>query len=303
MRKIDASYRIMKIFKMLHQAPCSLDEICDRLYGEDISLSRETIAKYFKTLRKFGCIIRKRRGRFELVSVPFSLDLSDADYYYLAAFENLGVNLYGDNIKYDLRSAFTKILSLTDYSGYDKYGAYLSEASKINHISVLFRDKITKLLKFGSDNSKIKIVYDDKKMNISHVSFRYCDNAVFVHVFNEDNKSYELLLLENIKDICPTPKSSLVSDFAPYTVFELRGRLKNSYTLYEGERVIKIGEDFIWVSNNFDDKNQLFKRLIRYGKLCKIISPDCDIEKFKNMLNKMSANLSDDKYQLMPDFS
>ena len=111
------------------------------------------------------------------------------------------------------------------------------------------------------------------------------------------------MLLENIKDICPTPKSSLVSDFAHYTVFELRGRLKNSYTIYEGERVITIGEEFIWVSNNFEDKNQLFKRLIRYGKLCKIISPDCDIEKFKNMLNKMSDNLSDDKYQLMPDFS
>ncbi len=290
MRKIDASYRIMKIFKMLYKGPHSLDEICDELYGEDIILSRETIAKYFKTLRKSGCVIRKRRGKFELESVPFSLDLSDEDFYFLAAFENLGLNLYGENIRDDLKTALSKILSLTDGSGYEKYRGFSNGVAKINHISLLFRDKISKLLKFGYDNSKIKVLYGDRKMNISHISFKYCDNAVFVHVFNEDSKNYELLLLENIKEIYSTPKSSLASNFAPYTVFELRGRLKNSYSLYEGERVIKTGEDFMVVSNNFEDKNELFKRLVRYGKLCRIVSPKGDIEKFKNMLDKMSDN-------------
>lgn len=281
----------MKIFQMLYKNPCSLDEICDELYSEDIVLSRETIAKYFKTLRSFGCVIRKRKGRFELVSVPFSLDLSDDDFYFLAAFENLGINLYGENIKEDLKSVLAKVLSLTDGSSYEKYRGYSSGVSKINHISVLFRDKISKLLKYGYDNAKIKILYGDKKINISHISFKYCDNAVFLHVFNEDMKSYELLLLENIKEIYSTPKSSLASNFAPNTVFELKGRLKNSYTLYEGERVIKVGEDFLVVANNYEDKSELLKRLIRYGDLCKIISPKGDIEKFKEMLGKMEHNL------------
>ncbi len=291
MRKIDASYRIMKLFKMLYKSPCSLDEICDEFYGEDIILNRETIAKYFKTLRSFGCVIRKRKGCFELVSVPFSLDLSDEDFYFLAAFENLGINLYGENIKEDLKNVLSKVLSLTDGSGYEKYRGYSNGVAKINHISLLFRDKISKLLKYGYDNAKIKILYGERKINISHISFKYCDNAVFVHAFNEDTKSYELLLLENIKEIYSTPKSSLASNFASNTVFEIRGRLKNSYTLYEGERVIKAGEDFLVIANNFEDKSELFKRLIRYGSLCKITSPKGDVEKFKEMLNKMENNL------------
>ena len=69
------------------------------------------------------------------------------------------------------------------------------------------------------------------------------------------------------------------------------GRLAKTYTLYEGERVIKIKEDSIVVSNNYEDKAELYKRLLRYGTLCKIISTQDDIERFKQMLNKMEKAL------------
>ncbi len=291
MRKIDASYRVMKLFKMLYERPLSLDEICDGFYMEDICINRETVSKYFKTLRRFGCKVGKRFGKFELKSVPFSLDLSDDDFYYLAIFQNLATDLYGESVCQNLKAALSKILLLTDYNAFDKYDARLLETRKISSSTLLFRDKIAKLLKFGYENSKIKILYNDRKINISHISFKYCDNAVFAHVFNEDTKSYELLMLDGIKEIYSTPESSFGSEFAPYTVFALSGRLKNSYTLYEGEKVIKMQEDKVLISNNFEDKNELFRRLLRYGNLCQIISPKGDVEKFRKMLENMKNNL------------
>ncbi len=276
---------------MLYDKPHSMTEIIDELYREDILINKETLAKYFKTIRQSGCILRKRQGRFSIESVPFTLDLSDTDAQYLAVFVNLGIGLYGENVQGDLKSAIKKIFSLTNKNAVEKYILSLSKTKNITPLPFIFKDKISKLLKYGYDNSKIKILYNDEKLVISHISFKYIDNSVYVHAFNEVSKNYELILLDSIKEIIPTPEISPNSGFAPYTVFELRGRLAKTYTLYEGERVIKVRDDSIVVSNNFEDKNRLFRRLVRYGTLCKIISTKDDILNFKLMLAKMKENL------------
>lgn len=292
MRKIDASYRIMKIFKMLYNNPLTLNGIIATLQVEGILINKETLAKYFKTFRESGCKIKKYKGKYSIENIPFTLNLSDEDYYHLALFVNLGFKLYPENMQQDLTSAIKKILSLADECGYEKYAQSLGESVKITPEPFVFKEKISRLIKYGYEDSKVKILYKDKKITISHISFKYCDNAVYVHAFNEDAKKYELLLLSAINEIYSTPEISIKSAFAPYTVFEIRGRLAKSYTLYEGERVIKVKDDALVISNNFEDKNELYKRLLRYGTLCRIISAKNDIERFKQMLDKMYNALS-----------
>lgn len=281
----------MKIFKMLYSNPLTVNEIIVALQVEGILINKETLAKYFKTFKEAGCVIKKNRGKYCLASIPFTLNLSDEDYYYLAVFVNLGLKLYDKNMHQDLISAIKKILSLADECGYEKYAQNLGECVKITPEPFIFKEKISRLIKYGYENSKVKVLYKDKKITVSHISFKYCDNAVYVHAFNEDTKKYELLLLSAINEIYSTPEISNKSAFAPYTVFEIMGRLAKTYTLYEGERVIKIKEDSIVVSNNYEDKAELYKRLLRYGTLCKIISTQDDIERFKQMLNKMEKAL------------
>ena len=291
MRKIDASYRIIKIFKMLYEKPYSINEIIDEFYRENIIINKETIIKYFKTIRQSGCILRKKQGKFSIESIPFTLNLSETDYENLVLFVNLGVDLYGEGMQQDLKNVMKKFSSLADISAYEKY--MLSFSAKKTNVkeSNAFKDKISRLLAYGYDNSKIKILYNGEKVSISHISFKYYDNCVYVHAFNEVSKNYELFLLEEIKDIYSTPEIPLQGAFAPYTVFELYGRLAKTYTLYEGERVIKVEDNSIVISNNFEDKKQLYKRLVRYGTLCKIISTKSDIEDFKTMLKEMKNNL------------
>lgn len=276
---------------MLYEKPCSMTEIIDALYFEDIIINKETLVKYFKTIRHSGCVLKKKNGKFSIESIPFTLELSNRDCEYLAVFINLGIGLYGDNLQSDLKSAISKILSLADKSVSLKYETHFNETKNTVPEPFIFKEKISRLLKYGYDNSKIRILYNGEKLLISHISFKYYDNSVYVHAFNEASKSYELYLLSGIKEITSTPNISSQAAFAPYTVFELRGRLMKTYTLYEGERVIKIKEDSIVISNNYEDKNRLYKRLIRYGTLCKIISTQDDIDNFKLMLSKMKNNL------------
>lgn len=276
---------------MLYERPHSMAEIIEELYRDDILINKETLIKYFKTIRHSGCVLRKRQGKFSIESVPFSLDLTSFDCEYLAIFINLAVGLYADGVQNDLKSAMKKIFSLANTEAENKYLLYLERTKNIAPEPFIFKEKISTLLNYGYNNSKIRILYNEEKLVISHISFKYMDNSVYVHAFNEMSKSYELFLLGNIKEIYPTPEMSLQSVFAPYTVFELSGRLARTYTLYEGERVIKAKEDCIVVSNNLEDKQRLFRRLLRYGTLCKIISTQSDIENFKLMLSKIKQNL------------
>ena len=280
---------------MLYEKPRSLTELIDELYKDNIIISKETLIKYFKTIRQSGCVLKKKQGRFSIESVPFSLELTEKDCEYLAVFINLAIGLYGENVHNDLKSAMKKIFSLADKNSSENYNICVNKTKNIAPEPYVFKDKISRLLKYGYDNSKIKILYNDEKIVISHISFKYYDNSVYVHAFNEASKSYELYLLSAVKEIYSTPEISSGSVFAPYTVFEIRGRLMKTYTLYEGERVIKVKDDAIVVSNNYEDKERLFKRLLRYGTLCKIVSTQSDIEKFKQMLKKMKSNLLKDK--------
>lgn len=66
MRKINSSYRIIKILKLLHDAPHSLAELSFELDKDGLSVGAKTITKYFLTLRTAGCSIKKRNGKFSL---------------------------------------------------------------------------------------------------------------------------------------------------------------------------------------------------------------------------------------------
>lgn len=291
MKKIDTSYRIMKIFKMLYNNPRTINEIINALQTDNISINKETLAKYFKTFKESGCEIKKSKGRYSIESIPFTLNLSDEDYYYLAIFVNLGSKLYDESMRRDLTSAVEKILSLANRCSFDEYIKNQDKSVKISPEPFIYKEKISRLIKYGYENSKVKVLYKDKKVTVSHISFKYCDNAVYLHAFNEDTKKYELMLLSAINEIYSTPEISGKSAFAPCTVFEIKGRLIKSYTLYEGERVIQVKEDALVVSNNYEDKTELYKRLLRYGTLCKIVSTNEDVERFKQMLDKVEGAL------------
>ena len=78
------------------------------------------------------------------------------------------------------------------------------------------------------------------------------------------------------------------------TIFELYGHLAKTYVLRDDETIIDYFDGGIRVANGTKDKNILFKRLLRYDLLCKIIHPEYDRIKFKELLDKSLDNLKGD---------
>ena len=78
------------------------------------------------------------------------------------------------------------------------------------------------------------------------------------------------------------------------TLFELYGKLAESYILKEGERVVSKDKGRIVIANGYEDKTILFKRLLRYDVLCKVIHPKKDVKDFKEMLLKTIKMFEED---------
>lgn len=283
--------RVIYAFCLLLKKPEGLNKMLLLLQKNDIKINRETLLKYFKTFRAFGCKIVKREGKYRLLSVPFSLNLTKENFNSLVALENLAAHLFGDNIHQNFNVAMEKICRFSNLDEKNYKCALLAEHNEPKIRLKVRLQKIKELLKFDGENSKIQISYDGKAMKISDISFKYADNKVFVKAFSEKTQKYETLLLNKIRNIKPTPE--VISNVLPAqsTVFELKGRLKEAYTLREGELVLRQDENRIVVSNNLEDKNELLKRLLRYGTMCKIILPKSDVESFKRMVKKMIKNL------------
>lgn len=291
MRKINSAYRVIKIFQMLYKKPHSMQEICTAFNSEKVEITCETVTKYFKTLRKFGCRIEKQSGRFTLKSVPFSLDLEEKDFKSLALLENILTSFGNGEFDNEYRGILDVIFSLADYNSAQEYEKYLEKTKNFDFFDNQNIEKIVKLVKYALGKQKARVLVGGEFAVISNVSFWHYDNKIFIHCFFEDEKIYKLFCLDNVKDILPLPSLCNVTCFAQTTVFELYGRLKKAYMLREDEKIIEICEDKIVVANNFDDKNALLRRLIKYGDKCRIISPKKDVDAFLKMLDKMAINL------------
>lgn len=73
-------------------------------------------------------------------------------------------------------------------------------------------------------------------------------------------------------------------EFEKEIIFELYGKLANSYILKDNERIVDKFADKIVIANSSLDKEGLFKRLLRYDIFCKVLFSKDDREEFKKFV-------------------
>ena len=76
-------------------------------------------------------------------------------------------------------------------------------------------------------------------------------------------------------------------------IFEIYGKLIKSYLLRDDERVVDNTKDKLVVASSNPDKITLFRRLMRYNVLCKVVFPKSDSREFCEMIKKSLANLEE----------
>lgn len=291
LKKVTSSYRIMKILKLLYQKPRSIDEICFELDADNIGVKKETITKYFSTLRNCGCTVEKRSGKFYLINMPFCINLNQKELETLAYFHKFSQKFNSNLFEEETYSLLSKILKLTNIETHTKYHKILNR-TKIQDF-IFEKDilkKVSVISNYIEEKSKIKIKYKEENHTIIPKNLLYSKGKFYLKAFFEEENKYKNINISNIEDFVEIGRNRGLTNFTSTTVFKIKDRLAVGYYPYEKEIVQIENNSTKIISNKTQDKNALLKRILKYGVLCEIISPKTEKELFLNSINEMIKN-------------
>ncbi len=289
-KNLSTSFKIIKILKLMTEKPVSVKEIMSSLEENEGLVCKETISKYFATLRNAGCNIQKRQNKF-YIKYPV-LNLADTELDTLAAFQKTAKNLCSKKDYEDFLRFLDKLFILADEGEISRYKNILQNNKHANLLDTgKFKEKIETLSEFMKDTpQKIKIDFDKKAYEIVPLKFHYFKKSIYLFGYDCKNKVNKNFPLDKIQDIKRTPSNLYTVDFSLSTTFKIKGELKNSYSAKEGE-IISPYEDYLIVVNKKEDKEELFKRLLKYGTNCEVLYPKTDREKFKTLINNLISKI------------
>ncbi len=296
MRKINSSYRIIKILKLLHDAPYSLEELSFELDKDGLSVGPKTITKYFLTLRTAGCSIKKRNGKFYLENVPFFIDLNKNELNTLAYFQKFSQKFNSKKFDTKIQSVFSKILKITYKETKFKYAKILNKIpiTTIPTIRKRCHEIIGIISNILKDDLRLKIQYNDELFVIVPKSIKFSKGTAYLNAYDERSQKYKRFIISNIVALSSMGANKGADNFALATVFKVNGRLAKNYYPYEKETIHHESENEKIIYNKHQDKLSLIHRCLKYGTCCEIISPQSErgflISEVETMLGNLARN-------------
>lgn len=285
---LNSGLRIFDIIEILMSSPSSRREICELLNRKEIKADIKTITKYIRTLKLAGFDIRVENKKFQVYKTPFTTSLTKEEKDGLMAVMALLNNFFKGGANRDYKLMEEKLRNIfalknnLEINIENKPIDFNFEADENLSFNIM---KLSKYLM--EDNVKLKIKYEKKRYIIFPKEIKYKRNGVFLYAYNktkEKNSIFRVDLITDIKFIeYVNPEFPTTGK---QTIFKITGRLKKNYILREGE-VAKYMEDEVYVTNVYEDKEELFNRLIKYGKYCEVTYPESDRKKFKNKIKNL----------------
>lgn len=285
---LNSGLRIFDIIEILMSSPSSRREICELLNRKEIKADIKTITKYIRTLKLAGFDIRVENKKFQVYKTPFTTSLTKEEKDGLMAVIALLNNFFKGGANRDCKLMEEKLRNIfalknnLEINIENKPIDFNFEADENLSFNIM---KLSKYLM--EDNVKLKIKYEKKRYIIFPKEIKYKRNGVFLYAYNktkEKNSIFRVDLITDIKFIeYVNPEFPTTGK---QTIFKITGRLKKNYILREGE-VAKYMEDEVYVTNVYEDKEELFNRLIKYGKYCEVTYPESDRKKFKNKIKNL----------------
>lgn len=255
---------------------------------EDLGINISTFYKHVSMIKKAGFKIKRNDNVYDLIRYKnfFSFAKSELNIFvYLLLMVYV---LLPRKKSENFINAVEKMLSLAS-----KDGALMVEreyeANKMAVISQYYSEKIAALNKYLNSSRKIVIISKEgKEFYINPVEFFWEKNKLYLK-FIED-ETIKSILLDDVVKVSDSKMPTLKIN-QKEVIFELYGKLSKSYLLKEEERIIDFSKNKIVVASNMEDKMQLFRRLLRYDILCKVVFPKSDALEFKKMIEESLANI------------
>lgn len=276
----------LSILKLLLQDGQTKEDLIKRL-----SIKESTLYKHLNLIKKVGFEIVYRDSFYELFLYRDLITFAKYEISLFVYFLLLADIMLPQRKFKLLQKAISRALLLTSIKDAqevkEKYEAYRQVS-----INNCYGEKISSLKKY-KDAKRQVVVYTRKMEEIKIVPYDYewKKNKIFLKYFDESNDLKEILIDDIVRIDSSKEEFKIIEK--KELIFELYGKLAKSYLLKEDERVVDFTKEKLVIANSSQDKQMLFRRLLRYDILCKVIFPKADVLEFKNMIEKSLANIDE----------
>jgi len=274
-----AAYRCMQTLLNLFNQDLSMNDLIDILerdgYG---SFNNFVASKYINTCKSCGIDIQKINKKYTLVNLPFNMSFSPAETTLLLEMKEQIEKTRSEKLSQNFASLMNKI-----HMTYLKSSMGLKSSDNYKNIRVFE--------KACNAKSVVEITFNNKQSGLykpEHIRYK---NEHIYFIVNSKNGE-EQLEANDVLNVKLTDKNVRKTRIVTEEIiYELSGKLAKRYQPRENEMIIKFKKNgSIVVSNKYEDKKDLLKRLMRYDSLCKVLKPDSCVEEMKEIIKNTLKN-------------
>lgn len=280
-RIFSAAQRALKILKTLMDKELTVDEILESFPTDDELepvYSKEAVYKYLNTFKSMGIEIKKENGKYSADKIFNNISLSQENIMILNFLENyikstqqeitynkfLKIKdiIYKNNI-----NLIENIINLNYEQIFKNNTKYKACAETISKLEEYCLSKQQLNIEYNIDNTEI-LNYIIVAENIFYEKGILKLKAYCVKTFE-----YRDFHIEHIKYIDVLPKKNNSNFYLKTAIFKLTDALAINYKLKEGETIKEQKDNYIIVMNNYQNYDDLLKRLLRYSDKCEVLYP------------------------------
>lgn len=292
----NTAVRALEVLRLLSYEDITQEEIITHIFSakkSEYELRTDSLYKYFNTFKLFGINICKNKGKYSLEKSVFLSKFTEKEIETMNFLYSYAKKIYKDENLKEFKLLLENVLK------------YTNQPITINEVDIIKylknsdiktnKENLEKFCQLCKDNQRISFDYFNKFLNKLQ-SFTVEPNEVILtpageilKAFNPEIAEIQNFNIDEITNLKQFPVMSKSMNIKNSVTFKLKGRLALSYELKKGERVITMEQNSIVVSNSEEDKQELLKRLLRYGVSCEILYPKTFKTKFLNTLDKIKS--------------
>ncbi len=290
-----SAYRVLYLLRLLSQHRSLSLEDLNQYFSRNPLIGKpfnaETITKYMNTLRKSGCVIPKASNKneftYQLLRNPFQRGLTEGEL-------DIALKLFQALKQHPdatIHQTFGEFLRKVAWTIPDPQHQYLMD--RINPEEALLVPEsahhlLQKYKVYCQEAQVLELTcLEDKLYLLEPERVEKQGQQLFLIGFDSKRQTMVKLNLKHILSCRQLPSKVHRTQTRVSITFEVYQRLAKTYRLYPGEKILSKHSERLKIRAQTDDPELLMRRLMKYGPLCQILSPDSIRQQVQKRLERM----------------
>lgn len=277
-KRNQSSMQVLKTLQLLLEDNYTMAELIEKLNTneKDSIFNNSVVSKYINTCRYCGIDIPKIHNKYFVANLPFGLDLSPKDLDLL------------DELQYTVKNTMSK-------KSDQVFDRFINNLSKYSNKRIMRVEPKTEQMVYElfdtaiAEKRKIKLMFRAKAEIVCiPIGIALKKDKNCFHVMSNGKERFinidritGLEIIDEKFERETTPQS---------VIFKIKPPLAERYSVKECEHVVRKEDDGTVISNEGENKEELFARLLRYDHCCEILYPLHYREEMKNLIDEMLKN-------------